>query len=289
MNQLLVNPFEQYLELEKKIKHKPTTVTTTFSPRLNEQFDGNGIEPTTVVMLGAKYGVGKTYFALNWIMHLIKDQKKVIFFSLDMDFQKIVTKIVRYVMGIGKIDAINAMRDERETVREALRESGYFDYLKIYTNEKRPISFKEISSICTEEKPDVVFIDHFGKIYGIGHNPYQESKVVAEYLRNMKTKINTTFVVLIQMRKADSKSRGQNTIPPFKDDYKGAGEVGEDADVMLSLARPDLDNDCPPEKQRIIVGALRKNRLKDDAEIGHIFWKYDPISTRMTDIYPIRI
>lgn len=284
MNSILVNPYNQYLDLEQRAERSPQKILTTFSPRLNAQFDSGGIEPTNVVLVGAKYGVGKTYFALNWILHLIRDGKKVTFFSLDMDFHKIFVKILRNIAGVGRNDAEMLMKNEKDYVREKLKSAGYFDNLRIYTNEKRPISFREISFICTEEKPDVVFIDHFGKIHGTGHNPYQETKIISAYLQKMKMEINTTFVALIQMRKGDGRGKNPNAIPPGKDDYKGAGEIGEDADIMLSLARPDLDESCPIDRKSIIVGALRKNRLKDEPDIGHLFWRYDPVSTRMNDL-----
>jgi len=288
MENIIINPYDQFLSLEKTIHQEKLSVTTTFSPRLNAQFEDGGIGPTNVCLLGAKYGVGKTYFALNWMLHSIREGKRVTFFSLDMDYRKILIKILRNVLDVGKHEAIQIWKEDREYTRTKLKDAGYFDNLKIYTNEKRPISFKEITQITTEEKPDIVFIDHFGKIYGMGANIYGETKIIAEYLRQMKNKINTIFVPLIQMKKGDTRMRSPNRIPPGKDEYKGAGEVGEDADIMLSLARPDLDQDCPEDRRLTIVGALRKNRLNDEPDIGYLFWRYDPKTTRMVDLTPIQ-
>lgn len=284
MNTIIVNPFEQYAELEEHINSKPQQVLPTFSPALNRQFIGGGIEISNVMLVGAKYGVGKTFFILNWILDLIRNQYKTVFFSLDMDFQKVFSRILRLILGLGKLEAIATWKSDKEFVKDKLTRAGYFDYLKIYTNEKRPISFNEITYICNNEKPNIVFIDHFSKIYGSGHNVYQETRQIAEYLRQAKKTMNTIFIVLMQLKKNDNHRKAPNAIPPGKDEFKGAGEIGEDADIMLSLARPDLDEECQMDRHRMIVGALRKNRLNDEPDLSYLFWKYDPVTTALTDV-----
>jgi len=284
MENIIVNPFEQYQEVEDHLFKNPPKVLPTFSPALNKQFIGGGIELANTILIGAKYGVGKTYFILNWILDLIRNKYKVIFFSLDMDFVKIFERLLRLVLDLGKEEAKNQWKADKEFTKEKLTRAGYFDYLKIYTNEKRVISFKEISYICNDEKPDMVFVDHFDKVAGTGHNLYQESKQISEYFRQKKKEMNTIFAILIQLKKMDSHRKTPNAIPPGKDEYKGAGQIGEDADVMLSLSRPDIDEECSQDRKRMIVGALRKNRLNDEPDPGYIFWNYDPTTTRVWDV-----
>ena len=284
MKDILINPYKQYQEVEDQTFSVPLKTLPTFSPTLNRQFVGGGIEIANVMLIGAKYGVGKTFWILNWILYLIQNKYKVIFFSLDMDFTKVFVRFLRLILGQGKLESIATWKADKESVKEKLTRSGYFDYLKIYTNEKRIISFKEISYIVSDEKPDIVFIDHFSKIHGTGHNVYQETRQIAEYLRQAKKEMNTIFAVLMQLKKQESHRKTPNAIPPSKDSFKGAGEIGEDADIMLSLSRPDLDLDCSNDRRKMIVGALVKNRLNDEPDLSYIFWVYDPISTALIDL-----
>lgn len=204
MENLIVNPHHQYLELEDHIFTKPQKVIPTFSPALNRQFSGGGIELANTILIGAKYGVGKTFFILNWIHFLIQNKYKVLFFSLDMDFQKIFVRYLRLLLGQGRQESIATWKADKEFVKEKLERAGYYDYLRVYTNEKRPISFKELSYICDNEKPDMVFVDHFDKVFGSGHNLYQESKQTSEYFRQKKKEMNTIFAILIQLKKMES-------------------------------------------------------------------------------------
>jgi replicative DNA helicase len=279
---VLVNPFTQYLEVEQEVLHKNIRVIPTFSPALNSHFIGGGIEPANVMLIGAKYNVGKTFFVLNWIRYLIENKFKVIFFSLDMDFQKMFVRLLRQILDTGRLETESKWRSDREHVKKMLTEAGYFENLRIYTNEKKVISFDEMSFICDKEKPDIVFVDHFSKVFGGGHNIYQETRQISEYFRRKKREMNTAFVILIQLKKGE-KQRDQNQIPPGKDEYKGAGEIGEDADIMLSLCRPDIDQGCADGYKKTIIGAFRKNRLNDEPNQDYVRWLYNPQSTRMID------
>lgn len=281
---ILINPFHQYIEIEANLFTKPEKVIPTFSPELNRQFTWGGIEKGRSIMIGAKFYVGKTYFALNWARYLIERKYRVHFFSLDMDFKRIFIRLLRQVLSVGEIAAIDKWKEDTAFVREKLTDAGYFDYLKIYTNEKKPILFNEITYIVEQEKPDIVFVDHFGKLQGMGRSIYEETAGIAEYFRAKKTSLNTVFAVLVQMRKEHHRTRLPNAIPPQADDYKGAGNIGEDADVLLSLARPDLDKECEIGHRGMIVGSLRKNRLSDNPEDDYIYWGYSKTTTIMTDV-----
>jgi replicative DNA helicase len=279
---ILVNPYDQFLEVEKEVFNKHERVVPTFSEALNSHFLGGGIEPANVMLIGAKYNVGKTFFILNWIRYLMANRFRCIFFSLDMDFKKMFIRLLRQILETGRLDAEVQWRADKDRVRDLLTKAGYFDYLRIYTNEKKALSFDEISFICDREKPDIVFIDHFSKVYGGGHNVYQETRQIAEYFRRKKKEMNTIFAILMQLKKGE-KQRDQNKIPPGKDEYKGAGEIGEDADIMLSLCRPDIDQGCEEGYKKTIIGALRKNRLNDEPNLDYIRWSYDSRTTIMKD------
>lgn len=280
---ILINPYEQYGENEKKVFGSQQLIVPTFSPALNARFDYGGLEPAQVMMVGAKFGVGKTYFILNWIRFLMAQKFRIIFFSLDMDFRRMYIALLRQILEKGRVESTLQWKADKEHVKQMLINSGYFDYLKIYTNEKKVLSFDEISYICEKEKPDIVFVDHFSKVWGTGDNVFKESKQTAEFFWRAKQNLNTIFVILIQMKKGGHQQRDQNMIPPGRDEYKGAGDIGENADILLSLARPDIDNTCPEEYKKKIVGALRKNRLKDESITDHLFWDYSSVTTIMKD------
>ena len=289
---ILINPYEQYGENEKRVFGSQRLIVPTFSPALNARFDYGGIEPAQVMMLGAKSGIGKTYFILNWIRFLMENKFRITFFSLDMEFRRMFIALLRQILEKGRVESTLQWKADKEHVKQMLIKSGYFDYLRIYTNEKKIISFDEISFICDKEKPDIVFIDHFSKVWGTGDNVFKESKTTSEYFWRAKRELNTIFVILIQMKKAGygnyikkngNQTNEQNMIPPGEDEYKGAGEIKENADILLSLSRPERDKDCPEGYKGKVVGAIRKNRNQDVSMTDHLFWNYSNITTRMWD------
>lgn len=274
----IINSHDQFIECKKHYERE-VKVIPTFSPMLNNEYDHGGIETGSTMVIMAGSHTGKTFFITNWMYFLMKSGYKSVFFSLDEESRRIIVKMLRLIYRCDRDSAEKILLLEK--TKDDLMKIGFFDLIKIY--EKR-CSLKDYSIICETEKPQVVFIDHLMKMSGSGENVYKETREISEYLTNERKRLGIIYVSLLQLNKEFLKTTDKKyDLIPAMANGKGAGDIYENADVILSLARPDMSPECPNNLRNKIIGLHRKNRLSEKQSFNINTWNYDVITTKITD------
>lgn len=265
-----IENIEEFLFSEEINKNK---ILTGYS---NLDFITQGIAPGRYWVIAARPAMGKTAFAMNVIENVcIKQNKKALIFSLEMEFQDIYRRLVSSLTNIPlrKLIEVNLTEQEKEKLKECMLD---LKKRSIFIDESSSdiISIKNRCKIAVNQyEIDLIVIDYLQLIHGLQRESKQlEIAEISQILRELSKEINVPIICLSQLsRKVEERS---NHIPMLSD-LRDSGCIEQDADVVLLLNRPDYYNpNNRPNEMDLIVA---KNRF---GECGVVKFQFNKVTTR---------
>ena len=185
--------------------------------------------------IAARPSVGKSTIMLQIARHIAAQDKKVLFFPLEMTPQALFWRIVLSETGVSS----KGVKTGRFTEQEFERLSIGFDIvnqieqsgnLKIFTEIYK---VEDIQAAVNQHKPYAVFIDQLTQVDA--HPAFENVRGKINYItRNLKRiakNENTAVVLACQINRS-----AQNRIPTIAD-LKESGSIEEDSDNVILLHR----------------------------------------------------
>jgi replicative DNA helicase len=130
--------------------------------------------------------------------------------------------------------------------------------------------------------PELIVVDYLQYLSaddGRGNRNQQVGQISRDLAR-LKSDYNLPVVIAAQLNRA-SEHRGKDS-EPILSDLRDSGELEQDADVVLMLHRPDMnDPDVGPEHEDVRI-LCRKNRM---GQLWHTNLKFVPGQQWLTDKY----
>jgi len=225
------------IALEERVVGKNPGITTPL-PSLTT--NTGGWQPSDLVILAARPSMGKTAFALACAMNAIKDGKAVVMFSLEMQRERIMDRLIVGVSGVdatryklGKID-----EKERQRVYDA---ADSLRAMNIIINDRGSISLTEIEAFATARKKegrcDMVIVDYI-QLMKVRQDKNKtrdgELSEISRGLKLMARDLNVPVIVLSQLnRQVEQRSSKR----PMLSDLRESGAIEQDADIVLMLYR----------------------------------------------------
>jgi replicative DNA helicase len=234
---------------QEHIRQEASEITTGF-PSFDRRIDGFNLGE--LVMIMARAGVGKTFFALNVINHLAgKTPFKIGLFSLEMPKAAIVERMLEVYFGLSR----------HEVKAKALDGSLYlpdfearFSKLSIYD---KIYSVSEIRKIVEREGYRIVVVDflHLVRPEVIG-SPYQQiSQIVADLKRMAKDTDCVAFLLHQLSRQAGS---GWTAVEAAH--ARDSGQIEELSDFLFGIWAPGLNPAAPADDEHVLRVRLIKNK-----------------------------
>jgi replicative DNA helicase len=227
------------------------------------------IEKGDLVILGARPGMGKTAFALFMAREFLKRDLKVMFFSLEMTFEKL---LLRIQCGESEVPLYNyrynSMTDEQLTNFKNASENIMSWNLKINDN---LVKINDIKTKCLIEKQkglDVIFIDYLGLIHCQNKDTKNnELSALSVELKRMAKELEVPIVLLHQLNR-ELEKRGNKR--PILSDLRDSGAIEQDADIVLFVYREDyyLDKNSPKNNTtEILIAKYREGEANKIIEL----------------------
>ena len=223
----------------------------------------NGLQPTDLVILAARPGVGKTAFALNIATNVATrdENKNILIFSLEMSSSQLVQRMLCSMTGVQNSQIAKSKLEMGEFValngaRQRLWKSH------IYVDDTTLQTPGDILAKCrrfmieNNTKIDLIIIDYMQLMTFPGKESRQQE--VAEISRHMKLlakEINTPVIVLSQM----SRSAEINKDKPQLHDLRDSGSIEQDADIVAFLYR-EKDQDAKDCIIELIIAKFRNGQ-----------------------------
>ena len=240
----------------------------------------NGFNPTNLILLAARPGMGKTSFALNIAANVaLKQKKKVAIFSLEMSKEQITSRLLS-----------SEARVESRLLRTG--ELGQSDWMRLAESAQilsaAPILIDDAAGSTVPEIKarlrrvrdlDLVIVDYL-QLMSSGRRSDNRVQEVSEMTRNLKLmakELNVPVMVLSQLSRA-TESRSEHR--PMLSDLRESGSIEQDADVVMFLYRESYyatQEGKPAPEEDISECMVEKNR---HGETGTFKLRWDGQFTR---------
>ncbi|MBQ9941429.1 MAG: replicative DNA helicase, partial [Christensenellaceae bacterium] len=209
----------------------------------------SGLQPTQLIVVAGRPGMGKTSFALNIAEHVaIKEKRPVVIFSLEMSADQLA---MRLLCAGAQVDSQNArvgMLSEKDFYSLAdamvpLEESP------IYIDDNSlsgPTDMLAKVRRLRQQIGDIglIVIDYLQLMGGDGDNRgdnrQQEISKITRSLKIMAKEMQVPVMLLSQLSRASEKRENKR---PMLSDLRESGAIEQDADVVIFLHREDYYSD----------------------------------------------
>lgn len=202
--------------------------------------DIGGLRPGQLITIAGYTGMGKSILAAQIIYNMLRINKKVILFSLEMGREEIINKIVSNACSIefNKIFTNRTSEEEKLNITNFISKFMVAKDLEIYEfmDDINKIS-SQIKKDKLKGKVDVVFIDLVNRITDGSSKEQNRATFLSSITRRLKLlagKLEIPIVITAQINR--SVEYRKNKAPTLAD-VKESGGIAEDSDYVFGLYR----------------------------------------------------
>jgi replicative DNA helicase len=206
----------------------------------------SGWQPSDLIIVAARPGMGKTAFTLSMARNAAVDFKKpVALFSLEMSSLQLVQRLISAEAEIEGSKLRNAKLEDHEwaqlnTAIEKLAE------VPIFIDDTAGINIFELRAKCRRMKQQhdiqMIIIDYLQLMTAGGDNKKggtreQEISMISRSLKGLAKELNVPVIALSQLSRAVETRN--NSRRPQLSDLRESGAIEQDADIVTFIYRPE--------------------------------------------------
>jgi len=203
----------------------------------------SGFQPSQLIIIAGRPGMGKTSFAMNIVEHItLQEKRPAAVFSLEMSRDQLAMRIL----------CAQAQVDSRKARTGALTDADCYSLTDamqpiseapIYIDDTPAIGVTEMMAKVRRLRQQVgdvavVVIDYL-QLMSLGgrvENRQQEISQITRSIKIMARDLSVPVVLLSQLSRASEKRENKM---PMLSDLRESGAIEQDADVVLFLHRED--------------------------------------------------
>ena len=226
----------------------------------------SGLQPTQLIIVAGRPGMGKTSFALNIAQHVaIKEKEPVAIFSLEMSSSQLAIRML----------CSEALVDSQKTRTGGLTDDD-FDKLSegvnilgrapVYIDDSPSITVMEMLAKARRLKQEsglgLIVIDYLQLMTGKGRreNRQQEISEMTRSLKIMAKELNLPVILLSQLSRESEKRESKR---PMLSDLRESGSIEQDADVVIFLHRDSYYDKEAGSESSVIIAKQRSGPTGD--------------------------
>ncbi|MGI5976781.1 MAG: replicative DNA helicase [Candidatus Limivicinus sp.] len=234
-----------------------------------------GLNPSELVLIAARPGMGKTSIALNMALYAgMKLKKTIAIFSLEMSREQLVTRLLSVAAHVPGQDLLKGQLNQNQW-HDIANAAQLLSETDIRIDDNPSLTVAEMNAQCRRiPKLDLVVIDYLQLMQsaGSGHTWSNESRTqavsdISRMLKIMAKELNVPVVCLSQLSRA-SESRTDKR--PMLSDLRESGAIEQDADVVIGLYREGYYN-RDAEDPNLAEAIVLKNR-KGSTGVVELGW-----------------
>lgn len=220
------NSWEQFNQSQSIRDFNEEQRLKTGFPKLDLMLTG-GLKSSRLTVIGARTGVGKSNFAIGIAKNICEQDKRVLFFSTEMQYQDVWA---RYIATLKN--------------REEFRQHQFFVCDSFSPN------IEKVEEAIIKVKPDVFIFDHINHVS-------EDVRPLGEFMQGLnwlRRKYNCVGIVTAQLNRAADWVENGKKVEPRLSMIKGSGTIEQAASRVLLLNEVRVT----PEMTEI-QGILAKN------------------------------
>ena len=235
-----------------------------------------GLQPTSLTIIGARPGTGKTAFALGTLVHVgAVVQRPALYFSLEMSRQELAERILASTARIdsSKLRTGDLNESDWNRAHEAFR---FLQSAKVFIDDNPALTVMDVRSRSRRIKQQqgdlgVVIVDYL-QLMSSRSRAENRQVEVSEMSRSLKILARELQCPVIALSQLSRKLEDRADKRPIMSDLRESGSLEQDADVVLFLFRPEQYGDVTNDKKadaEIIVGKNRNGPTRS----AHLTWR----------------
>jgi len=192
------------------------------------------LRPTTLTIIAAFTGVGKSSLAMNIATKVAGEREPTAYYSLEMGKSELVARAISGKAGISSSVIVNC-KLENFQLQQFDKAIGETKGLPIYIDERATVSFdntvRSIRTLARTKGIKLAVIDYLQIYSQVGDNVESSLAYMARAAKNIAKECKIAVILLSQL------SRGKEH-PDIKQ-LRGSGQIEESADNIVLIDRPE--------------------------------------------------
>lgn len=243
-----------------------------------------GFQPSDLIIIGGRPGMGKTAFALNIAQHVAIDLKEpVAVFSLEMSKEQLA---LRMLCAESMVDSSRVRKGfiGKQDWPRLTNAAGRLAESPIFIDDSSAITVLEVRAKARRLKMEhgalsLVVVDYLQLMRSRGNFERREQEIseISRSLKALAKELKVPVVALSQLNRG-VESRGDRR--PTLADLRESGAIEQDADVIIFLYRDEIYNKNNPSNKGRAEVIIAKQR---NGPTGVVNLTYLADSTRFVD------
>jgi replicative DNA helicase len=273
LQKILFDTYEKISELYSRRAH----VTGVATHYRNLDYLTAGLQPSDLIILAARPGMGKTAFALNIALNAItRDNRPVAVFSLEMSKEQLAQRLLCCHAGIDANRLRTGFLAEADWPR-LTRSMNELTEAPLYIDDTPNLSVLEMRSKARRLKKnyglDLLIVDYIQLIRGSTRtdNRVQELSEISRQLKGLAKELHIPIICLSQLSR---KVEERNDKRPLLSDLRESGAIEQDADIVMFIYRgqyyANKDSSEAQDNTSEIIIAKQRNGPLGVAKLGFL-------------------
>lgn len=252
----------------------------------------SGWQPSDLIIIAARPGMGKTAFVLSMARNIAIDhQKSVAIFSLEMSSVQLITRMISSETGLTseKLRKGTLSSAEWKTLTSRVKD---LERAKLFIDDTPALSIFDLRAKCrrlsSTKSVDIIIIDYL-QLMTVGSdkkssgNREQEISTISRSLKSLAKELSVPVIALSQLSRA-VETRGGNKRPQLSD-LRESGAIEQDADIVSFIFRPEYyqipewENGDPSANSAELIIAKHRNGSLEDVRL-----RFEGSLARFSDI-----
>lgn len=269
MKEVITQTFDLYYEKARRSEAGGIPGVTSGVVSLDTVLGGWG--KSTLNIIAARPGMGKTAFMLFAALAAARDNRKAAILSLEMDATQLGERILQGQSGVSDKMLRLGMLDEIG-IKQLEETADGLVKLPIYINDHPMQNMSQIRNLALKLKNnlgiDILFIDYLQLIdmrsKNGNYNREQEVSATSRLLKVLAKELEIPIVVLSQLNRSNERRDSKR---PQLHDLRDSGAIEQDADTVLFLHRPFYYSRSEADRGELLLD-LVKHRNGETKEIA---------------------
>lgn len=235
----------------------------------------NGFQPSDLIIVAGRPGMGKTSFGLNVLYNAAEKGNVCVFFSLEMSSEQLVNRLISAEKKISS-DKLRTGRLINDDWRALSDFTSKLEKLEIYLDDTPQITVNQIRAKCRKLKSklgklDIVFVDYL-QIMGFNKSINVREQQISEISRSLKSLAKELEVPVVAFAQVNRGVEVRADNRPIISDLRESGAIEQDADIIMFLYRDAVYNK-ETKFYNVAEVIIAKHR---NGSTGTVYLDFDP-------------